>query len=62
MCHLCFQFRDNSGVAPLVALLNSGDANVRRSSSWALAMVSADPNIATDVAAQGYVVIRGLYQ
>lgn len=46
-------FRNAGGIEPLVKMLNSADAAVRRNSSWAISICAADEPTAMVVASLG---------
>lgn len=46
----CVQLCAGGGVEPLMSLVNSNDADVRRSASWAVAVASTDEDTATEIA------------
>jgi len=49
------EFRNLGGLDPLVQMLNSGNDEVRRNSSWALSVCAVDEPTAMNIAILGYV-------
>ena len=49
----CLQFRNAGGIEHLIALLHSGTDEVRRNSSWALAVCAVDEQTASEVCRLG---------
>lgn len=48
-----FQFRNNGGIEYLITLLHSGNDEVRRNSSWAIAVCAVDEQTASEVCKLG---------
>ena len=47
------QFRENGGLEPLVALLQSGNDEVRRNAAWAVTVAGVDEPTATEICKLG---------
>ena len=47
--YLSLQFRESSGIEPLVALLHSRNDDVRRSASWAVTVCAVDEESAMEI-------------